>query len=91
MKQILNEEFRRMQKLAGIITESQSIDNFTDALADMAIENNIISPEEVNTDKFREAIFNVWDEMGFDSYEETGQGISTSDYNQSLALLKSKL
>lgn len=90
----MNKEFLKMQKLAGLITESQmktmlnetqSFEDFSDVLLDMAIENNITTPEQSNDSDIIDALFNVWDEMGFERYEETGQGISTSDYNRSLA------
>jgi hypothetical protein len=90
----MNKEFLKMQKLAGLITESQmkvmlnetqSFEDFSDVLLDMAIDNNIITSEQSNDSDIIDALFNVWDEMGFERYEETGQGISTSDYNISLA------
>jgi len=90
----MNKEFLKMQKLAGLITESQmkvmlnetqSFEGFSDVLLDMAIDNNIITSEQSNDGDIIDALFNVWDEMGFERYEETGQGISTSDYNRSLA------
>ena len=86
-KQILSEEFKRMQKLAGIIAETQSLDDFIDVLIDMAIEHNIIEPQDLENDNVRDALYSVWDEMGFENYEETGQGISTSDYNLALKML----
>jgi len=86
-KQILSEEFKRMQKLAGIIAETQSLDDFIDVLIDMAIEHNIIEPQDLENDNVRDALYGVWDEMGFENYEETGQGISTSDYNLALKML----
>jgi hypothetical protein len=104
-KQIANEEKLRMQKLAGIITEgkyksrlsknliteTQSFEDWADVVLDMAVEGNIITPEDSNDDKVINALSNVWDEMGFDDYEESGQGISTSDYNKSLSLFQNEL
>jgi len=90
----MNKEFLKMQKLAGLITESQmkvmlnetqSFEDFSDVLLDMAIDNDIITSEQSNDGDIIDALFNVWDEMGFERYEETGLGISTSDYNRSLA------
>ena len=82
-----------MQKLAGLITESeykgklnetQSMDEFVDTLIDMAVENNIITAEQAGQDDIINAAFETWGQMGFEEYEETGQGISTSDYNKAL-------
>ena len=53
----------------------------------MAIEHNIIEPQDLENDNVRDALYDVWDEMGFENYEETGQGISTSDYNLALKML----
>lgn len=52
----------------------------------MAIERNIITPEDADQPNVIDAAFNTWGEMGFEDYEETGQGISTSDYNRSLQM-----
>ena len=89
----MNKEFYKMQKLAGLITESeykgklnetQSMDEFVDTLIDMAVENNIITAEQAGQDDIINAAFETWGQMGFEEYEETGQGISTSDYNKAL-------
>jgi len=82
----LNEQFRRMQKLAGILNENEEIDNFIDVLTDMAIKANIIKDKDINKDEVIDALYDTWEDMGFDDYEETGQGISTSDYNRSLEI-----
>lgn len=89
----MNKEFIKMQKLAGLITESeykgklnetQSIEEFVDALIYMAVENNIITTEQAGQDDIINAAVETWEQMGFGEYEETGQGISTSDYNRAL-------
>ena len=89
----MNKEFLKMQKMAGLITESeykgklnetQSMDEFVDTLIDMAVENNIITAEQAVQDDIINAAFETWEQMGFGQYEETGQGISTSDYNKAL-------
>jgi len=82
----LNKQFRRMQKLAGILNENEEIDNFIDVLTDMAIKANIIKDKDINKDEVIDALYDTWEDMGFDDYEETGQGISTSDYNRSLEI-----
>jgi hypothetical protein len=74
-----------------LIKETQDIGDFMDVLLDMAIENNIISPEDTGDDKVMDALYDVWDKMGFEDYEETGQGISTSDYNGALEMFSNMI
>ena len=81
----LNENLQKRLK------ETQNIDDFIDVLVDMAIENNIISSEDINDNRVRDALYDVWDEMGFEDYKETGQGISTSDYNGALEMFKNMI
>jgi len=87
LKQVIKEEIRKVLK------ETQYIDDFFDILLDMAIEHNILKNNEevINSDKVRDALHDVWDEMGFEDYKEVGQGISTSDYNRALDLFNKKL
>jgi hypothetical protein len=74
-----------------LIKETQDIDDFMDVLLDMAVENNIISSKDISDDRVMDALYDVWDKMGFDDYEETGQGISTSDYNGALEMFKNMI
>jgi hypothetical protein len=80
-----------IDEASPLIKETQDIDDFMDVLLDMAIENNIISSEDISDDRVRSALYDVWDKMGFDDYEETGQGISTSDYNAALEMFKNMI
>lgn len=98
-KQLISKEFKRMQKLAGLINENeykekinetQSFEDFSDVLLNMAIENNIITPEESNDGLVIFVLQGVWDDE-FSDYEETGQGISTSDYNRALKIFSNSL
>jgi hypothetical protein len=77
-----------IDEASPLIKETQDIGDFVDALIDMAIENNIISSEDIGSDRVVDTLYDVWDKMGFDDYEETGQGISTSDYNAALEMFK---
>jgi hypothetical protein len=80
-----------IDEASPLIKETQDIDDFMDVLLDMAIENNIISSEDMGDDRVMDALYDVWNKMGFDDYEETGQGISTSDYNAALEMFKNMI
>ena len=95
MKKQFITEAARMQKLAGILTESQlnetqSFEDFSDVILDTAIENNIITQEEANDELAIFILQAIWDDE-FEEYEETGQGISTSDYNKALDMFRVNL
>jgi hypothetical protein len=80
-----------IDEASPLIKETQGIEDFMDALLDMAIENNIISPEDTGDEKVMDSLYDTWDKMGFEDYEETGQGISTSDYNAALETFKNMI
>jgi len=94
LRQIIREEIstlkkskrRKYYKRSRILKESLQ-DEFVDHL----VQLSNLTPEESNTPAVVYVMMDVWDEMGFEEYEETGQGISSSDYAQALELLKSKL
>ena len=97
----MNNEFLKMQKLAGLITESQyktklneisgsdeDYDNFIDTLLDMAVEAGVLNQRNIDAlnrgdaPELMSALEDVW--KYFEHYIETGQGISTSDYNEAV-------
>ena len=90
MKKQFITEAARMQKLAGILNETQSFEDFSDVILDTAIENNIITQEEANDELAIFILQAIWDDE-FEEYEETGQGISTSDYNKALDMFRVNL
>ena len=91
-KQILSEEFRRMQKLAGLLNEisnsDEDYDDFVDTLLDMAVEAGVLNQRNIDAlnrgdaPELMSALEDVW--KYFEHYIETGQGISTSDYNEAV-------
>jgi hypothetical protein len=82
-KQILNEEFRRMQKLAGIITEehlNENIEQFEDYVSDMF---NMSIPEDAKEGEYFE---DVWEKEQYGDEEEynTEEWYSLTDYLKSV-------
>jgi hypothetical protein len=85
-KQILSEEFRRMQKLAGIITEDQymnegaGIEQFEDYVSDMF---NMAIPEDAEEGEYFE---DVWEKSEYGDEEEydTEEWYGLTDYLKSV-------
>jgi hypothetical protein len=83
-KQILSEEFRRMQKLAGIITEEQylneNIEQFEDYVSDMF---NMSIPEDAEEGEYFE---DVWEKEQYGDEEEydTEEWYGLTDYLKSV-------
>ncbi len=83
VKQILSEEFRRMQKLAGIITEEQlneNIEQFEDYVSDMF---NMSIPEDAEEGEYFE---DVWEKEQYGDEEEydTEEWYGLTDYLKSV-------
>jgi hypothetical protein len=82
-KQILSEQFRRMQKLAGIITEEQlneNIEQFEDYVSDMF---NMSIPEDAEEGEYFE---DVWEKEQYGDEEEydTEEWYGLTDYLKSV-------
>jgi hypothetical protein len=85
-KKILSEEFRRMQKLAGIITEEQymneaaGIEQFEDYVSDMF---NMSIPEDAEEGEYFE---DVWEKERYGDEEEydTEEWYGLTDYLKSV-------
>ena len=85
-KKILNEQFRRMQKLAGIITEEQymneaaGIEQFDDYVSDMF---NMSVPEDAEEGEYFE---DVWEKEQYGDEEEydTEEWYGLTDYLKSV-------
>jgi hypothetical protein len=85
-KQILSEEFRRMQKLAGIITEEQymneaaGIEQFEDYVSDMF---NMAIPEDAEEGEYFEEVFEK-SEYGDEEEYDTEEWYGLTDYLKSI-------
>jgi len=98
-KQILSEEFKRMQKLAGILNEISGSDkdyeDFMDTILTLAVERGVLTQDNVDAlndgdaPELMNMLWDLWKE--FEPYAETGQGISTSDYNYAIDKLAKKM
>jgi hypothetical protein len=85
-KQILSEEFLRMQKLAGIITEEQymnegaGIEQFEDYVSDMF---NMAIPEDAEEGEYFEDVFEK-SEYGDEEEYDTEEWYGLTDYLKSV-------
>jgi hypothetical protein len=82
--QILNEQFRRMQRLAGIITEEQylneNIEQFEDYVSDMF---NMSIPEDSEEGEYFEGVWEK-EEYGDEEAYDTEEWYSLTDYLKSV-------
>ena len=105
-KKILNKEFQRMKKLAGIIDETydpdfhyinemqdndEQYDDFMDTLLTLAVERGVLNQRNIDALNRGDApelmgiLESIW--RMYESYAESGQAISTSDYNNAVERL----
>ena len=108
MKQQLN-EIKRMQRIAGLITESEyqesltneisgsdeDYDNFMDTILTLAVKRGVLNQHNIkalnngDAPELMDILEDLW--KTFKPYAETGQGISTSDYNYAIDRLAKEI
>jgi hypothetical protein len=98
-EQRISEEFKRMQKLAGIINEisnsDEDYDDFMDHILTLAVEYGVLTQRNIDAlnrgdaPELMSMLEDLWGE--FELYVETGQGISTSDYIEAVNKLERKI
>jgi len=81
-KQILNEEFKRMQKLAGIIEENKSSSNIEQFINDNDFMESFIANAEESYEYFGDFknMFDIYEEEGL-TEEQIGDLLEYCDKN----------
>ncbi len=82
-------EITRLKRLAGLkeITMEDPFDAFIDWMSMTAINRGLVDEDDINSDSFRDDLYDIWEDE-FSDYEETGQSLSTSDYELAFSKLE---